>query len=249
MDRKSTIKALQKYNQYKGKSDYYISKELTNTNYASVDVLQKELKKLKTKKLTIKIKDREYTEEYIYNAIQFYEQHKTQLTLTNNTDTDTLILLNLNDQDLYHACQINKYIYTLCYKNKILKERFNKIKDIVNHPIEPKELLDDFQHDADDYISTIDDLIKYKDNLIERFQSVAYQSKKDFILNMDNRYHIQSFSEKIIIKGPVKLTEGQILYEIASHLPDVDFYDYFGGYYFFEGIEKYKGEYYLALGS
>lgn len=60
-------------------------------------------------------------------------------SLTYVQDTDELILMNLNDKELYDTCLINHYNYNLCMNNDILKTRYktyivmnqiNRIKNI-----------------------------------------------------------------------------------------------------------------------
>lgn len=61
----------------------------------------------------------EYTSEYLKSL-----ENVHKLDLTGVNDTDTLILLNLEGEDLLNACQINKRINQLC-KNKLLSDKIN----------------------------------------------------------------------------------------------------------------------------
>ena len=46
-----------------------------------------------------------------------------KILFTKIDDIDTEILLHLPAKNLYYAVQINKYIYTLCMNNNLLKKR------------------------------------------------------------------------------------------------------------------------------
>lgn len=47
------------------------------------------------------------------------------MNITNNDDTNGLILSHLTPLDLVHACQSNKYLYRLCHKTPSLVKKLN----------------------------------------------------------------------------------------------------------------------------
>ena len=57
-------------------------------------------------------------------------------TLTNNQDTDVVIINSLNLQELRQVCQMNKYAANLCENHIILKNRIKNVKHIVNRVLD-----------------------------------------------------------------------------------------------------------------
>ncbi len=77
--------------------------------------------------------------------------------LTDIPEIDTEILKVLKNQDLYQACQINKYAFELCYNDKILKYRF----------IEEKNKYIKSYEKANDIIIDLENLMKEDEEPIE----------------------------------------------------------------------------------
>jgi len=167
-----------------------------------------------------------------YNAFNMNPQQ----TLCGNKEVDAYIITHfLSDVDLYHACLINKMMYSTCQNNKKLKERFDYISNIMNNPT-------DNIKDIGINVS----LYNLEKQVRKASNRVVYQNCKGIILYM-NEYDDETV-RKIILKGPMVLTKKQFLTIVYDNLPE-DIEEIYGDHVYLEGFTKNKNKYYLSLGS
>jgi hypothetical protein len=184
-----------------------------------------------------------YTEDELYHIIQYYKNSqlkiKSEQVLTQNIDTNTLILYQLDGMDLYNACLSNVYLNRICYKDPILRKKVDLIKKIIKNP--PINKL------------TYANIIIFLTGDIERNfkisnnfnNSIVYRDLNGFILNFVIKNY-DSIIKKIIVKGPIEMTTKDLVKLIIDNLLTFDYTIY--GRNLIETIEKGRNnEYYIIF--
>lgn len=108
--------------------------------------------------------------------------------LSGNKDTDTLILMKLNDNDLANICRVNSYIHSLCeednfWRNRVLY-RFKLPIDTVN------EIKNYLEWPWKEYYLQLTDLLVYK--------HIKKLNNNDFLFEFPNLYVIGSYRNNLI---------------------------------------------------
>lgn len=190
-----------------------------------------------------------YTKEQLYEYIQYYKIRQPKRALTQNIDTDKLILYDLDELNLYHTCQSNKYLYNICVNDPFLRSKVNYIKKFINKPIDK---LNKFRptsgyvslfalagFDPDDY-----------DNL--KFENyVIYRNINGLKIHLYDDYSKPNNPIIIYLKGPLELTEKQLFDIISIRLEEYfnneDEIEEYYGHILIEGFHKIKNDVYLTL--
>ncbi len=140
------------------------------------------------------IKNKEYTEDQLYEMIQFYESHHIRL----NKDTWSNVLLQADAETLKTSCIINKDTVDICKDLQFWKLKYEQ----ENLP---------FIITTDNYIDDYDKIKKIKFNLVKLYNNVV-NSKK---------YDIFSITDDVDINEMTWLPE-KMIKSIKTHPDDVD---------------------------
>jgi hypothetical protein len=193
-----------------------------------------------------------YTKEQIYEYIQYYKNHQSKHALTQNIDTDKLILYDLDELNLYHTCQTNKYLYNICVNDPVLRSKVNYIKKFINKPIDQ---INNFTP-TPGYVSVIT-LAGFNPNDYNNLKFstyIIYRNMNGLKLHLYSRYDYDKPNDPIVIylKGPLELTENQLFDIISIRLEEYfdnrrEMLDYYGDHLLIEGFYKNENNVYLQL--
>ena len=192
-------KELQQYKRYQGKTQKEIKDKVGGVNdlrdeLRRLEKKYKTIKQVKTKHIDAKIfiiKNKEYTEDQLYEMIQYYEsQHKPVNTIQENMinkDTWLNVLLQSDTETLKTSCFINNDTINICNDLQFWKLKFEQD----NLPFLLKK------DTLENYIKNYNKIKKIKTNIIKLYDNVLL-NKKYNVLSINDTNDTKWLPSKMI---------------------------------------------------